>query len=96
MLALLVNILWQMVVGIGPGIPNFATMPHSVRNLTLRRVFLRPELPGAELAWSCTAVPEEPGRKGALNTFHCDDCTADDVLTPLAAGGSHPYNCSFR
>ena len=85
-----------MVVGMGPGTTNFATMPHSVRKLTLRSVLLQLELPGAKLARSCTAVPDEPGRKGAPNTFYCDDCTADDVLPPLAAGGSHPYNCSFR
>ena len=91
------NILFEdfnLTVG-GYSSANFATVPGTIKNLTLRRVHLRPT--AAQLArqgsisWVCKTVdchggkgqscdpPTAPAGPIEENRFFCDGCTAEDV-----------------
>eukprot|EP01051_Picozoa_sp_SAG22_P013196 SAG22_NODE_1452_length_4395_cov_2.925745_6_plen_109_part_00 len=79
---------------------NFATLPaHTIKNLTLRRIHLRPTATLLERAgtmgWSCKTVdchggkgrscdpPTAPATPIQQNRLYCDGCTAEDVVPPL-------------
>ena len=84
---------------------NFATLPHTIRNLTLRRVDLRPTpdlaAKGETLGWVCEAVDCDPPtgpkpKRPTLDKFFCTGCTAEDVEPPLVGtSGGKAYDCSF-
>ena len=64
------------------GSSNFATIPHTITNLTLRRVNLRPTpdlaAKGETLGWVCEAVDCDPAGKGP----DCDPPTGPEPKRP--------------